>query len=695
MAAEKPPVKYGDVGIAVLIVSLILIMIIPLPPMFISMLIVLNLTLSMLILMITLYIGNPLEFSVFPSVLLIMTLLDLSINISITRLILLTGNAGSVVSAFGEFVVGGNVIVGLVIFIIITIVQFVVITKGAERIAEVGARFTLDAMPGKQMSIDADLSAGLITNEEARRRRKEVEDEADFYGAMDGASKFVKGNVIAGIIIIFINILGGMVMGYMRGGMPITEILKVYTILTIGEGLVAQIPALIVSVGMGIIVTRATSKSDLGSDFTAQISKQPRAVKIVAGFLYVFAFVGLFTQLPTLPFLIMAILVHLSSVGMKSTAAAATAKEAKDEKKKDGIPPLYSIIKVYPIELSIGYGLLSLIDENKKGNLLDRLKLVRENVSKELGFLLPLIRIKDNSELNANQYTIKIKGNEVAQGEILIGHFLAMTSRHDIETKINGIATQEPTFGLPAIWIIEKEKLKAESAGYTVVDAVSVLATHLTEVIKSYAHEVFSRKELAQIIDIIKTENPSLVDDLIPNTLAAGDVEGVLKNILREKIPIRDIETILETLANNGKKIKDIEVLTEMVRESISRSICGQFNNGKNHLTVVAVDPNLEKLITDNIHQVDNDVIYSIEPSVMQKIIQSISQAVEKLLAASSTPLVVCSPNVRMHLKKLTERIIPHLNIISYNEIDPLYNVESVAIVGIPEGTDSEKNNMD
>jgi flagellar biosynthesis protein FlhA len=695
MEDKKPPMKYGDIAIAVMIVSLIMIMIIPLPPPLISMLIVINLTLSMLILMITLYIGNPLEFSVFPSVLLIMTLLDLALNISITRMILLSGNAGSVVSAFGEFVVGGNVIVGLVVFIIITIVQFIVITKGAERIAEVGARFTLDAMPGKQMSIDADLSAGLITNEEARRRRKEVEDEADFYGAMDGASKFVKGNVIAGIIIIFINILGGMVMGYFRGGMSIEEILRVYTILTIGEGLVAQIPALIVSIGMGVIVTRAASKSDLGSDFTAQISKQPKAVKIVAGFLYAFSVVGLFTQLPVLPFLIMAIIVHASTAGMKANVDAANAKEAKEEKKKDGVPPLYNIIKVYSIELNIGYGLLSLIDENKKGNLLDRLKLVRENVSKELGFLLPLIRVKDNSELNTNQYSIKVKGNEVAQGEILIGHFLAMTSRRDIDRKINGIPTQEPTFGLPALWIIEKEKPKAESAGYTVVDAVSVLATHLTEVIKSYAHEVFTRKELSQIMDIIKTENPSLVDDLIPNTLSAGDIEAVLRNILREKIPVRDIETILETLANNGKKIKDTDVLTELVREAISRSICGQFNNGKNHLTVVAMDPNLEKLITDNIRQVENDVIYSIEPSVMQKIIQGISQAVEKLLGVSSTPLVVCSPNVRMHLKKLTERLIPHLNIISYNEIDPLYNVESVAIVGLPEGAINEKNVMD
>jgi flagellar biosynthesis protein FlhA len=691
---DKKPFKYGDIIIAFAIVSLILIMIVPLPTFALSFLIIINLTISMLILMITLYIGNPLEFSVFPSMLLVMTLLDLTLNISITRQILLNGDAGAIVHAFGEFVVGGNIIVGLVVFTIITIVQFVVITKGAERIAEVGARFTLDAMPGKQMSIDADLSAGLITNEEARRRRKEVEDEADFYGAMDGASKFVKGNVIAGVIIIFINIIGGMVMGYMRGGMTLLEVTKTYTILTIGEGLVAQIPALLVSIAMGIIVTRAASKADLGSDFTAQISKQPKAVKIVAAFMYLFALVGFFTKLPPLPFLAMAILVHYLGNRIEKSSKSLKTKDMKDEKKKDAVPPLYNIIKVYSIELNIGYGLLSLIDENKKGNLLDRLKLVRENVSKELGFLLPLIRVKDSSELSPNQYIIKIKGNEVAQGEAMVGHYLAMSSQVS-KTKINGIPTNEPTFGLPALWIIEKEKLRAETAGYTVVDAVTVLATHLTEIIKTYSHEIFSRKELAQLFDIIKTENPTLIEDLIPNTLSAGDVELVLKNVLREKIPIRDIESIFGVLANNGKKTKDTEVLTELVRETIARSICTQFANGKNHLTVIAVDPRLEKYITDNVKQVDNEIVYSIEPTAMQKILQGMGAAIEKLLGVSSTPLIVCSPNVRMHLKKLTERIIPHLNIISYNEIDPLFNVESVGIIGVPDGILADKNEID
>ena len=531
---DKKIVKQGGVTVAIMIVSLIMIMIIPLPPALISFLIVINFTLSLLILMITLYIGNPLEFSVFPSVLLVMTLLDLALNISITRMILLSGNAGSVVSAFGEFVVGGNVVVGLVVFIIITIVQFVVITKGAERIAEVAARFTLDAMPGKQMSIDADLSAGLITNEEARRRRREVEDEADFYGAMDGASKFVKGNVIAAIIIIFINILGGMVMGYLRGGMSLLEITKIYTILTIGEGLVAQIPALVVSIAMGVIVTRAASKSDLGSDFTAQISMQPKAIKIVTGFLYVFAAAGLFTKLPVLPFLIMAVLMHIVSARVKASSEIRQKARKSRIKKKDGIPPLYNIIKVYPIEFNIGYGLLSLIDENKKGNLLDSAQArARECIKRarvppaayqgkgQQRTLLEPVRDKNKRQRGrAGRNTHRpLPGHDVKQGT---------------KTKINGIPTQEPTFGLPAIWIIEKERLKAETSGYTVVDSVSVLATHLTEVIKSYAHEVFTRRELTQMIDIIKSDNPSLVEDLIPNTLSAGDVEAVIKNVLKE-----------------------------------------------------------------------------------------------------------------------------------------------------------------
>lgn len=694
---DKKPLKYGDIIAAVFIVLLILIMIVPLPTPFISMLVILNLSLSLLILMITLYIGNPLEFSVFPSLLLIMTLLDLALNISITRLILLNGDAGAIVNSFGEFMVGGNVVVGLVVFTIITIVQFVVITKGAERIAEVAARFTLDAMPGKQMSIDADLSAGLITNEEARRRRKEIEDEADFYGAMDGSSKFVKGNVIAGVIIIFINIIGGMVMGYLRGGMPLAEIAKIYTILTIGEGLVAQLPALIISMGMGIIVTRAASKSDLGTDFARQISNQPKAIKIVAGFMYAFAAIGLFTKLPPIPFLIFAVLLHLfaNHVDKGASSSKAMAETAKEEKKKDGVPPLYDIIKVFPVELCIGYGLLSLIDENKKGNLLDRLKLVRENISKELGFLLPMIRVKDEGNLESSKYMIKIRGNEVASGEIMIGHYLAMTTKIGDKVKLNGIPTQEPTFGLPAMWIIEKEKQKAEMNGYAVVDSVTVLATHLSETLKLFAHEIFSRKELGQLTDIVKTENPSLIEELIPNTLSIGEIETIFRNLLKERIPIRDVESIFEILANNGRKVKDTDLLTEMVREGISRSICNQFSNGKNNLTVIAMDPRLEKIINDNIRHVDNDVIYSIEPSVMQKIAASIGQAVEKLLTLSSVPLVVCSPNIRFHLKKLTERIIPNLNIISYNEIDPVFNVESAGIIGIPEEPLLEKNEVE
>ncbi len=684
--AENKRFKNGDVIVALSVVALIMIMIMPLPPDFISVLIIINFSLSLLILLITLYIGNPLEFSVFPSVLLVMTILDLALNISITRMILLKGDAGAVVHAFGNIVVGGNVVVGLVVFTIITIVQFIVITKGAERIAEVGARFTLDAMPGKQMSIDADLSSGLITNEEARRRRKEIEDEADFYGAMDGASKFVKGNVIAAVIIIFINIIGGMIMGYLRGGMPLEDIVRVYTILTIGEGLVAQIPALLVSVAMGIVVTRAASKSDMGSDFTEQLTRQPKPLKIVAGFLAVLGVFGLFTELPAIIFFLMAAGLNSIADMIKKDSESLKTLESEDEKKKQSaVSPLYNIIKIYPVEVDIGYGLLSLIDENKKGNLLDRLKLVRENISKELGFLFPNIRIRDNSQLESSSYVIKVKSNEVASGEIMIGHYLAMSSKTSENTGISGIPTNEPAFGLPALWIIEKEKPRAEAMGYTVVDSVTVLATHLTEIMKTYAHEIFGRKELTQIIDIVKTENPTLIEELFPNTLSQGDVEIVMKNLLKERIPLRDVETIFETLANNGKKVKDTDMLTELVRESLSRSICKQFQNGKNNLTVVALDPRLEKLISENIKTVENEVIYTIDPDIMQKMMRSIGEAIEKLLNLSPVPVLVCSPNIRIHMKKLTERVIPNLNVVSYNEIDPLFNVESVGVVSLPE----------
>ncbi len=676
--------NYGDIAIAFALVVLIILIIIPLPPNLINYLVIINFAFALLVMMISIYVKNPLEFSIFPSVLILVTLLDLAMNITITRMILLKGDAGAVVLAFGEFVVGGNIIVGLVVFIIITIVQFVVITKGAERISEVAARFTLDAMPGKQMSIDADLSAGLISNEEAKKRRKEVEDEADFYGAMDGASKFVKGNVIAAIIIIFINIIGGMIMGYLRGGMSIYEIIRTYTILTIGEGLVAQIPSLIISIAMGIIVTRAASKADLGTDFISQISTQPKAIKIVVIFLYLFAFFGLFTKLPVLPFLVMAVILHFFSINIPAESKKEKTVE-KEEKKSEGVPPLYNIVKVYPIEVNIGYGLLALIDENKKGNLLDRLKFVRENVSKELGFLLPMIRVKDSHGLKSNQYVIKIRGNEVAEGEIFIGYYLAITSKKENSPQLNGIATKEPIFGLPAIWINEKEKLKAETSGYSVVDSITVLATHLTEVIKNFAHEIFSRKELNQIFDIVKVENASLIDELVPGTLSSGDVETVIKNLLKEKIPIRDIETILEIMANNGKKIKDTELLTELVREGLSRTICNQFSNGKNNLSVLAIDPYIERIIIENTKKIDNQIIYSLEPSFIQKLIQAITSGMEKLLNISSVPLLVCSPNIRMHIKKITERLIPQLNILSYNEIDPMFNVESLAVIKLPE----------
>lgn len=684
----------GDILIAIGVILIIIIMLIPLKPFVIDYLVICNFSFTLLILFISIYIFNPLQFSVFPSLLLLLTLFDLALNIAMTRLILLQGEAGDIVHSFGEFVVGGNIVVGFVVFLIIMVVQFIVITKGSERVAEVSARFTLDAMPGKQMSIDADLSAGLISNEEARIRRREVEDEADFYGAMDGASKFIKGNVIAAIIIVFINIIGGITMGYLKGQNSLTEIVRLYLILTIGEGLVSQIPALFVSVSMGIIVTRAASKSDLGTDLIYQISTQPKALKNIVAFLYFLSFIGIFTRLPFLPFFVLA--VFLNFIILKNKKSIETTKEnfSTKEKKEDNKQSiLYNIVKTYPIEINIGYGLLSLIDESKKGNLLQRLKAVRENLSNEFGFLLPTIRIKDISTLGANEYLIKIKGNEVANGEIMIGHYLAMKSSIDSNENLNGFKTKEPTFGLDAIWIIEDEKDKAERLGYTVVDAVSVLATHLTEIIRNNVHEIFSRKEMLQIFDIIKAENPSLVDDLIPNILQISDVEIIFKNLLKEKIPLLDIETILETLISNGRKIKDLNILTELVREAIPKTISAQFKDRKNHLTVMALDPHIEKIIYENIKETENNYVYNLEPELLQKIYKAISEGIEKLLQHSPIPLIVCSPNVRMHLKKLTEKVIPQMNIISYNEIDSLYSVDSLGVISL-EGMNlnTEKN---
>jgi flagellar biosynthesis protein FlhA len=592
--------KVGEISVVAGVICLLLIMVIPMPTPLLSFLLVVNLTMALVILMVSIYIGKPLEFSSFPSILLIMTLFDLALHISATRLILTRANAGEVIRGFGEVMTGGNPGVGLLLFIIISIVQFVVITKGAERISEVTARFTLDAMPGKQMSIDADLNAGLITNEEAKARRNEIGEEANFYGAMDGASKFVKGNVIAGFIIITINIVGGMVVGFTTRQMDWIEIFRTYTLLTIGEGLVIILPSFLVAVSSAIIITRAASKSNLGADSLNQIMARPKALKVVAIASLLFAFAGIFTSLPILPFLLMAgLLAGLAQIVQSGPADVGleTKSKGKGEEPADLVAPF---LLVPPLELELGYGLLGLVDSERRGNLLGRIKMVRQNLAVELGIVVPAIRVKDNIKLPQNGYLIKIKGVERISHEIYPGHFLAMNPA-GMKDSLPGIKTKEPTYGLEAVWITEAWRDRAEAMGYTVVDAATVLVTNLMEVLRNNAHEICGRQEVQVLLDHLRPNYPAVVDELVPNLMSLGEVQQVLKNLLRERVPIRDMVTILETLSNSARANKDSEMLTEQVRVALASSICQQFQSTKNQLSVLTMDPGLERLIAESV----------------------------------------------------------------------------------------------
>jgi flagellar biosynthesis protein FlhA len=676
--------RYGEIGIVAAIVGLLIIMIIPLPPTILSLLIILNIGLGLVILLVAMYIGRPLEFSVFPSLLLIMTLFDLSLHISATRLILTQANAGQVIRGFGEVMTGGSPGVGLLLFLIITIVQFMVITKGAERISEVTARFTLDAMPGKQMSIDADLSAGLITNEEAKTRRADINAEASFYGAMDGASKFVKGNVVAGFIIIVINIVGGILVGFFQGQMGWQEVLRTYTLLTIGEGLVIIIPSLLVSVAAAIIITRAASGSNLGADSIMQLLERPRALKIAALTMLLFAIVGLFTALPVFPFLFMAVLLgsatRLSRRQEKSKAEAKVATKKRNEEPLDMVAPF---LLVPPVELELGYGLLGLVDTERKGNLLSRIKMVRQNLAVELGIVVPPIRVKDNIKLGSNSYSIRVKGVERTHHELYPGHFLVMNPAGPL-SNLPGIKTVEPTFGLQALWIAEGLRERAEAQGNTVVDAATVLITNLMEILRRQAFEILGRQEVQVLVDHLRPNYPAVIDELIPNLLTLGEVQLVLQNLLRERIPIKDMVTILETLANTARTSKDAEVLTENVRSALGPSICQQFQSERNVLSVVTVDPGLERLIAESVHSSPQGVAYGLEPPLLQKMFSQIQRLMEKVLPTARYPVLLCSPQARVHVKRLIERTLPQLVVLSYNEVPQQFKVQSLGMVEMP-----------
>lgn len=677
--------KFSDIAISIVILVVIFLIIIPLSPVLLDMLLIINMTTSLMILLFTLYTKEPLQFSTFPPLLLIMTIFRSSLNISATRLILGSGgDAGRVIETFGSFVIGDNLVVGFIIFLIIIVVQFIVITKGAERVAEVAARFTLDAMPGKQMAIDADLNAGAITEDEARHRRLKVQREADFYGSMDGASKFIKGDAIVSIIITVINIVGGIIIGMTSGsGMELSQIVQVYTLVTVGNGLVSQIPALLIATATGIIVTRAASENNLGKDLNEQISQQPIVLMITGGILLL---LFLMPGLPKVPIILIGILfiwLGYSLFNAKDQAKQITEEESLEQQAQETRKPesIMSLLQVDLIEMEFGYSIIPLADTSKGGDLLDRIVMIRRQCALELGVIVPSIRLRDNIQLEANEYVIKIKGVPVAGGQVMIGHFLAMNSSNS-EEKVEGIPTQDPTFGLPALWINDKEREKAELLGYTIVDPPSVIATHLTEVIKKYSYEFMGRQQVQTLIDHLRESYPYLVDDVIPKIVSLGDVQKVLSNLLREGIPIRDMVTILETLGDYGQYTNDPVMLTEYVRQSLKRAITKRFAPG-NKARVVTLDPSLEQLIADNIQQTEQGSYLSIEPHIIQKIFQSLKDAVEKLVSFGIEPIILTSPQIRAHFKKLTEQLTPDLIVLSYNELEQNIEIYSDEVVHI------------
>jgi len=678
--------RQSDLVVALGVIGILFVMLVPMPARLLDILLSLNITFSLLTLLIVFYVTRPLDFSVFPSLLLIATLFRLALNVASTRRILLYGDqgeyaAGRVIYSFGKFVVGGNYVVGFVIFLILVVIQFVVITKGANRIAEVAARFTLDAMPMKQMSIDTDLNAGLITEEEAKARRAEIEREADFYGAMDGASKFVRGDAIASLIITAINIIGGFIIGVVQHGMSISEAARRYTLLTIGDGLVSQIPALIISTAAGVLVTRAGEEMDFGRSLTSQILFQPRAMAIASGVLLV---LGLVPGLPKLPFLILSVvtggLAYLLMRGEEATAPAQAEEEAKPSPQSE-IEEVERMLDVDIMELNIGYNLVPLVDASQNGVLLERIKLIRRRCARELGIIVPLIRIRDDINLPPNGYAIIIKENVVAKGEVMLNHYLAIETGK-VKEKIEGIPTTEPTNNLPAVWITPQNRERAQMAGYMVVDPVTVIATHLMETIKKYAHELLTRQDVQRLLDRLRERYPALVDDLVPNVVPLGTVQKVLQNLLREGVPIRDMVTILETLADHAQTTKDPVLLTEFVRRALGRTICKELVDENGVLNVLTLSPEIEKAIADSIQERDGTTFMALHPETARRIVNGVANAIAKLGQLQTQPILICAePLVRPFLKGLVERFIPGVVVLSYEEVPPEVEIRSMGTV--------------
>ncbi|MGE5381131.1 MAG: flagellar biosynthesis protein FlhA [Methylocystaceae bacterium] len=672
--------KNSDIVVGVIIISVVLMLVLPIPWQLLDVFLTFNISFAILILMASMLTSSALEFSVFPSLLLIMTLFRLSLNVGSTKLVLLDAYAGEVIQQFGNFVVGGNTVVGLVVFLILVVIQFIVITRGAERVSEVAARFTLDAMPGKQMAIDADLNSGLINEQQARERRQDIQREADFYGAMDGASKFVKGDAIAGIIIIIINIVGGFIIGMAQKGMALTDALHTYTILTVGDGLVTQIPALLISTATGIIVTRSADKSNLGHEVTSQLFAYPKALYIAGVVVIILGMFGL----PKVPMFtagcLFILLGFFLSRSRKETEPEVQEEivEAETMRKAENVVELLQIDKM---EIELGYALIPLVDSEQGGDLLDRIIMIRRQNATELGFIVPPIRIRDNMQLKPSSYVIKIKGVKVAGSDLMLDRYLVIGAGIEYDGSLPGIDTTEPAFGLPARWVDISQKDQAEAKGYTVVDPPSVLATHLTQVIKTHAHELLGRQDVQGIIDFVKQENSAVVDELIPDMLSLGDVQKVLGNLLKEGIPIRDMVTILEALADYAKITRDDDVLTEYVRQALRRHITKLYAGDDHRLEVLTLDPSLEDYMRNSLQSSEFGSYLALDPDRLQKLVNQLEKQSGDILARGQTPIIVCAPVLRIHFKRLLERFIPGVVVLSYNELESDIQVDVVGMI--------------
>jgi flagellar biosynthesis protein FlhA len=675
--------KARDFTVLLGVILIIVMLVIPLPGWLLSILILLNISLALIVILVSMNTTDALQFSVFPSLLLLLTLFRLGLNVSTTRSILSEGNAGGVVETFGTFVIGDNPLVGFVVFVILVIIQFLVITKGSERVSEVAARFTLDAMPGKQMSIDADLNAGMINEQQAKDRRQKIEHEADFYGAMDGASKFVKGDAIAGIIIVLINIIFGLIIGMIQLGLPFNEAIDTYMRLTVGDGLVSQIPALLISTATGIVVTRVASEGNLSSDVTKQLFRFPSLLYVAAGTIFLLGFTPI-NDLLTIPIaLVLAIGGYMLSRQQKVEDLPSLEEVDESQSEEMKAPEnVVGLINMDPIEFEFGYGLIPLADSSQGGDLLDRIVMIRRQLAIELGLVIPVVRIRDNIQLNPNEYRLKIKGNEVAKGELLLDHYLAMSPGIE-EDGLDGIDTIEPAFGLPAKWVTEEVKDDAELNGYTVVDPPSVVSTHITEMIKRHAHQLLGRQETQQLIDHLKENYPILVEEVTPDPLAVGDVQKVLAKLLRENVSIKNLPVIFETLADFAKMTTDTDLLTEYTRQSLSPQITSSVLQGRNQLKVITVSGEVEKLIAEHIQQTEHGSYLAMDPDTQQRVIQSVSENVEHMSLQEENPIVLCSPTIRMYMKQLLDRFFPHVIVLSYNEIEPTAEIQSIGVVKV------------